>query len=99
VSESGKILGCATALASEWEEEPALQVRGMAVDPEYRGRGIGQALLIEIERLARERGVKTLWANCRTAAVGFYSRSGWSKVSDEFEIPTAGPHFKMVRRL
>ena len=40
-----------------------------------------------------------LWANCRTPAAVFYSKAGWIKVSDEFEIPTAGPHFKMVRRL
>ncbi len=99
VSENGEIIGCATALASQWEGEAAIQVRGMGVDPAYRGRGVGQTLLREIEKLARERGVKMLWANCRTPAAVFYSKAGWIKVSDEFEIPTAGPHFKMVRRL
>jgi GNAT superfamily N-acetyltransferase len=84
---------------SKWEREAALQVRGMAVDQGRRGGGIGAALLGEIERLASERGIKLLWANCRTPAAGFYSKAGWIKVSEEFEIPTAGPHFKMVRRL
>jgi GNAT superfamily N-acetyltransferase len=99
VSEDGRVIGCATAIDSKWEREPAIQVRGMAVDQACRGRGIGEVLLGEIERLASARGVKLLWANCRTPAAGFYSKAGWTKVSEEFEIPTAGPHFKMVRRL
>jgi GNAT superfamily N-acetyltransferase len=99
VREDGKIIGCGTMVLNEWEGRPAIQVRGMAVDPAYRGTGVGVALLWEIERLARKRGITLLWANCRTPAVPFYSKAGWSKVSDEFEIPTAGPHFKMVRRL
>jgi len=97
--ESGKIVGCATVLESRFEDRPALQIRGVAVDPGHRGRGIGRMLLVTIERLALEREVKLLWANCRTPAVEFYAKAGWSKVSDEFVIPTAGPHFKMIRRL
>ena len=93
------VIGCATALASRFEDQPALQVRGMAVDPMHHRRGIGRVLLIEIERLAVERGVMLLWANCRSPAVAFYTKAGWSVISDEFEIPTAGPHFKMIRRL
>jgi GNAT superfamily N-acetyltransferase len=99
VSENGEIVGCATMMASQWEDEEAMQVRGMAVEPEYRGRRIGEALLVEIEQLAAQRRIGILWANCRTPAMGFYLKAGWSRASEEFEIPTAGPHFKMIRRL
>lgn len=34
-----------------------------------------------------------IWCNARTVAVGFYSRSGFEVISEEFEIPEAGPHF------
>ena len=40
-----------------------------------------------------------LWCNARTPAVGFYQRMGWAVVSDVFEIPTAGPHVRMTKRL
>jgi len=43
--------------------------------------------------------VPLLWANVRKPAVEFYRKHGWIIVSDEFEIPTAGPHFKMLRQL
>jgi len=31
--------------------------------------------------------------------VEFYRKHGWEIVSAVFDIPTAGPHFKMVRKL
>jgi GNAT superfamily N-acetyltransferase len=94
-----KVVACATVLVNEWEGRAACQVRGMAVDPEYQGRGVGGKLLAEIERVAMEKGVDVIWANARTPAAEFYRRNGWEIVSEVFEIPTAGPHFKMVRKL
>ena len=41
---------------------------------------------------------RLLWCNARVPAMGFYQKLAWQVVSDEFHIPTAGPHVKMVRR-
>jgi hypothetical protein len=30
-------------------------------------------------------------------AIGFYQKLGWKIESEEFEIPTAGPHFKIAK--
>ena len=40
-----------------------------------------------------------MWCNARTPAVGFYQRHGWVVASEEFEVKTAGPHFKMTLKL
>jgi GNAT superfamily N-acetyltransferase len=93
------IVACATVLVNQWEGEIACQLRGMAVAQGYQRRGLGARLLGEIERVAAENGVGIIWANARTPAAGFYQKHGWEIVSEMFEIPTAGPHFKMVRRL
>ena len=94
-------VGCATLHASEWEGEPAWQLRGMATLPEFRGRGLGRAVLDEMEaEFAPGRGAGALlWCNARVPAVGFYETMGWRVVSPGFEIPTAGPHVKMIKRL
>jgi len=97
--EGGAVIGCATVLSNSFHGERACQLRGMAVDPAVQGQGIGRKLLEEVERIAIERAVALLWANCRKPAVGFYRRNGWVCVSEEFEIATAGLHFKMMRRL
>jgi GNAT superfamily N-acetyltransferase len=94
-----KVVGCATILVNEWDGERVCQLRGMAIDPEKQRCGIGRQLLAEVDRVAVEKGRELLWANVRKIAVEFYQKCGWVIESEEFEIPTAGPHFKMVRRL
>jgi len=95
----GRVIACATVLVNEWAGNPACQLRGMAVDPDHQHHGLGRELLLNIEIIAREKSADVVWANCRTPAVPFYRKNGWEIVSEEFEIPTAGPHFRMIRRL
>src|SRR6185437_7741626 len=84
----GVVVGCVTLHLNEWAHEPAWQLRGMAVAETHQGRGIGSKLLMAVEQ-----------SIARTPAALFYGRHGWQVVSEEFEIPTAGPHVKMMKRL
>jgi GNAT superfamily N-acetyltransferase len=61
-------------------------VLGMVVDPAWRGRGVGQALLSGLEARAAELGFRQLWVATRHA-VGFYQRCGWRHVGS---VDTAG---------
>ena len=96
-----RTVGCATFHASQWQGEPAWQLRGMASALDYRGTGLGRRLLSRADEdvLADPNASRLLWCNARVPAVGFYRLLGWDVVSDVFEIPTAGPHVKMVRRI
>ncbi len=96
--DGSKIVGCATILVNEWYGERACQLRGMAIDPAYQRRGIGRHMLAEVDLISAQKGAGLLWANVRKPATEFYQKCGWVIASEEFEIPTAGPHFKMVRR-
>jgi GNAT superfamily N-acetyltransferase len=97
---------CATLHAVAWEAEPAWQLRGMATAPQYRGEGIGRELMALMEStLLRDAArdpeavPRLLWCNARVPAAGFYQALGWRIVSDRFDIPTAGPHYRMLKRL
>ena len=92
-----RVIGCVTLVLNEWERKAAWQLRGMAVDPALQGRGVGRRLLQAAESCVLTTGTKQLWCNARTPAVPFYERYGWAVVSDEFDIPTAGPHRKMTK--
>jgi GNAT superfamily N-acetyltransferase len=93
-------VGCATLHLNRWLDEPAWQLRGMATAPDFRGSGLGRAMLSFVEAdLLATHPVHLLWCNARVPAVKFYQRLGWQIVSEEFEIPTAGPHHQMVKRL
>lgn len=105
VFQGNRALCCATLHLNEWEGEPAWQLRGMATAPEVRGQGLGRRVMELIEQdvcgraAATEMRVLLLWCNARVPAVEFYRRMGWQVVSEQFEIPTAGPHVRMVKRL
>lgn len=72
----------------------------MAVSAIFRGTGLGKKILEFAEKLVLDEGYSNvLWCNARVPAAGFYQRLGWQVVSEEFEIPTAGPHVKMIKRL
>jgi GNAT superfamily N-acetyltransferase len=97
---NGKCVGCATFHLNEWNGDVAWQLRGMATDPKFRGKGIGAKMLkVAEEKLRRTSPVRQLWCNARTPAIEFYKKQGWAVVSEEFEVPTAGPHFKMTKFL
>lgn len=93
-------VGCATLHLNSWEGEPAWQLRGMAVAPELCGRGVGRAILSFLEAdVLQASPVRLLWCNARAPAAGFYRKQGWEIRSEPFDIPTAGPHYKMTKRL
>lgn len=92
-------LCCATFMWSEYEEETAWRLRGMATDTPYQGLGLGSRLLQWFEEAIIDRGPNRLmWCDARVPAVKFYESNGWQCVSGIYEIPTAGPHRKMIKR-
>jgi len=99
-SPAPRAAGCATLHLNQWLDESAWQLRGMATAPDFRGRGLGRDILGFIEAdIQAIQPIRLLWCNARVPAIRFYQRLGWQLVSDEFEIPTAGPHVRMVKRL
>ena len=70
----------------------------MAADAPVRGRGHGAAVLDELHRQARLRGVTEIELHAQVTARGFYERAGYTAVGEEYE--EAGiPHITMVRSL
>ena len=77
----------------------AWRLRGMAVAPEHRNRGIGGALLDAHIAHVAGLGGGILWCNARIAARGLYARGGMSAWGEVFEEPLIGPHIVMWRRV
>jgi len=94
------LIACATFLRRDYEDQPAWQLRGMAVREDHQRGGLGTRLLDFAEAfLRRQNHSNLLWANARVPAAGFYERRGWTIVSEPFEYPTAGPHVKIMKRI
>ncbi len=54
-------------------------LRSLAVDPRWRGSGLGAALLAHVERYAAAQGIDTLYLLTTTAA-GYFERHGYRPV-------------------
>jgi muramoyltetrapeptide carboxypeptidase len=87
----GNPIGCGRLL-------PDGHVGRMAVLREWRGRGVGTALLAALVELAREMGHRRVALNAQASALPFYARHGFAPFGPEFE--EAGiAHRAMERRL
>ncbi len=71
----GVVVGCG-ALHVLWED--LAEVRTLAVDHNYRGRGIGDLLLRRLLQQARHLGVARVF--CLTFEVEFFSRHGFAEI-------------------
>jgi predicted GNAT family N-acyltransferase len=90
-----RCVGCVSLMRSPFDDRPAYQLRGMAVDEAHRGNGVGAQLLAFAESQV---DLPLLWCNAREHAVGFYQQHGWETVGEPFEIAGVCTHLRMVRR-
>ena len=61
----------------------SLEVKKVVVDPAHRGRGISRSLMLELERIARERGAPSLLlqtGDLQPAAISLYESVGYQLI-------------------
>ena len=93
--EDEKLLGCCMLTRVD---AVAVRLRQMAVPNNMQGKGVGRALMIFAENIARDLGYKRLSMHARKTALGFYQKLGYSVIGSEFEEVTI-PHYIMEKVL
>ncbi|MFC5578182.1 GNAT family N-acetyltransferase [Lysobacter niabensis] len=76
---------------------PGRKIGRMAVLPDWRGRGVGDALLLALIDKARELGWHDLSLHAQVSATGFYARHGFLPYGERFV--EAGIDHQSMRRL
>ena len=80
--ETGAVIGCG-ALHVMWEDLG--EVRTLAVESDWLGKGVGHAILERIEADARELGLSRLF--CLTFETAFFGRHGFEAVEESIVAP------------
>ena len=75
-----------------------VRLRQMAVPNNMQGKGVGRALMIFAENVARDLGYRKLCMHARKTALGFYEKLGYTVAGEEF-LEVTIPHFTMEKAL
>src|SRR5580692_5477763 len=87
--EEDKLLGCCLLTRVD---QYTIRLRQMAVFNNLQGKGVGRALMVFAENIARDQGYRKLVMHARKTALGFYRKLGYQTSGEEFEEVTI-PHF------
>ena len=92
----GRLLGIGRLHMNSKEEA---QIRYMVVEEEYRGFGVGRAIINKLEEFARARGATRIVLNARNSVLGFYQRCGYSVIGPGPTMFDKVKHSKMEKIL
>lgn len=76
---------------------PELQLRAMAVDDSWQGKGVGRMLVRAAEEWAWQQGFSKIILHSRKVATGFYKSMGYTLYGDEF-TEVGIPHYMMEKK-
>lgn len=102
-SDDGRIVGVISYVPESISiegESADIRLRGMAIAEDVQRCGIGSHLLsTTLPRIAVVSPGARVWAAVRIAVSEFYVQHGFEPVGPRFEMPSVGPHQRMVREL
>jgi predicted GNAT family N-acyltransferase len=93
--EDERMLGC--CLLTQIDPK-TVRLRQMAISNNLQGKGIGRALMVFAENIARDMGYQVLMMHARVTATGFYEKLGYVKRDGQF-IEITIPHVVMEKKL
>ena len=103
--DGAKVAGTITAVPggtayAELAAEGSLEIRMLAVDPDFAGRGIGRRLLEAVLDRARDLGAKGIslyTLDSMTAARALYLGAGFAAVPERDHVPVPGVQLRAFR--
>jgi len=93
--EDEEIIGC--CILTPIDDE-VIQLRQMAVRSNYRGKGIGGAIIEFAEQVAKENRFSILRMHARDPVIDFYKKCGYEIYGEQFFEVGIG-HHKMQKQL
>ncbi len=89
-----QIVGCGRG---HFNSQTEAQIRYMAVEKDFSGKGIGTKILKALEKKLTEKGAKTIILNARVKAVTFYTKLGYEIVEKSQTMFGEIEHFWMKK--
>ena len=75
------------------------QIRFMAVDQNYQGKGLGKLIITSLEEKAKELKLNKIQLQARENAVSFYENNGYVMIEKTFLLWDQIQHFLMEKQI
>ena len=92
------VQGKAAATGRLFKGRSGWHIGRVAVRKEFRGLGLGAAVMRELEAKAQELGAEAIRLSAQVQAMGFYERLGYTPEGEEYYDEHC-PHIAMQKRL
>lgn len=96
ILDNGKVIACGRL---QDNGEGLGQIRYMAVDSDYQGKGLGKLIVIKLEEEARNINIRTVELQARENAVEFYKSQGYAVKETSFKLWDIIQHYLMTKNL
>jgi len=96
IVDNGKVIACGRL---QDNGEGLGQIRYMAVDANYQGKGLGKLIVIKLEEEARNINIRTVELQARENAVEFYKSQGYAVKETSFKLWDIIQHYLMTKNL
>lgn len=82
------VIGCIIAEVLSWHTGKQMEIKEVFVSPNYRDLGIGSSLIVEAERIGKERNVCEifLWTNNDRKLTQFYKHCGYQSSNNVIQL-------------
>lgn len=94
--EQGNVIACGRLQENENKKG---QIRFMAVNAKYQGKGLGKKIVKFLETKGEDLGLKEIELQARENAVKFYEECGYSIKEKSFLLWDQIQHFLMVKKI
>jgi predicted GNAT family N-acyltransferase len=96
VVHNNQIIGCGRG---HFNSPTEAQIRYMAVEESYHGKGVGTKILKALERKLIEKGARTIILNARENALKFYKKHNYKTLGKGYALFDVIKHFKMRKEI
>lgn len=75
------------------------QIRSMAVRTDMQNKGLGSAIILFIEKKAKEKNLEYITLDSRINAVKFYEKHGYAVTRESYLLFGEIKHFRMIKKI
>ena len=96
IEHQGKVIACGRLQENEGKKG---QVRFMAIDENFQGKGLGKKILLFLEEQAKEMSLNEIELQARENAVKFYNSNGYTVKEKTFLLWGIIQHYLMIKKI